>query len=50
MNIIEAAKALKEGRSVRRPYSISTWLHLYPNQHFVLSIVDLLADDYEVVE
>ncbi len=60
MNIIEAAKAMEEGKRIRRECPVSgllewTWpdkssgndprLTIYP-----MSLDDLLADDWEIVE
>jgi hypothetical protein len=48
MTLEEALQHVKEGKTVRRPHSLSTWVHIYPQWEFTLRPEDRLADDWEI--
>lgn len=50
MNIIEAANAVKTGKKARRPAWDNTFYYLQGFETVDISIVDILATDWEIEE
>lgn len=57
MNIIETAKELKDGKKIRRKdwdislyVAVDTFWVFNGNKTYTLTLSDILADDWEVIE